>query len=103
MRKSARRCSWPRSDPWHRSTQKADGILNLAVHHRPQPLPQRTRRPVVGAELPDVVDLRAPERAASEAEQFRQLDAALGALPFEQRSAFGDGDVGHARQESVVR
>jgi RNA polymerase sigma-70 factor, ECF subfamily len=46
------------------------------------------RRPVVGAELPDVVDLRSPERAASEAELFRQLDAALGALPFEQRSAF---------------
>ena len=46
------------------------------------------RRPVVGALLPDVVDLRSPERAASEAELFRQLDAALGALPFEQRSAF---------------
>src|SRR5262245_57543928 len=46
------------------------------------------RRPVVGAELPEVVDLRAPEQAASEAELFRQLDAALNALPFEQRSAF---------------
>ena len=45
-------------------------------------------RPVAGAELPDVVDLRTPERAASEAELFRQLDAALDALPFEQRSAF---------------
>ena len=46
------------------------------------------RRPVVGGELPDVVNLRSPERAASEAELFHQLDAALGALPFEQRSAF---------------
>lgn len=46
------------------------------------------RRPVVGAGLPAVVDLRSPERAASEAELFRQLDAALAALPFEQRSAF---------------
>ena len=46
------------------------------------------RRPLVGAELPDVVDLRSPEQAASEAELFRQLDAALQALPFEQRSAF---------------
>ena len=46
------------------------------------------RRPVVGAELPDVVDLRSPDRAASEAELFRELDAALDALPFEQRSAF---------------
>jgi RNA polymerase sigma-70 factor (ECF subfamily) len=47
------------------------------------------RRPIAGAELPDIVDLRSsPERAASEAELFRQLDAALDALPFEQRSAF---------------
>lgn len=46
------------------------------------------RRPVAVAELPDVVDLRLPEQAAVEAELFRQLDAALDALPFEQRSAF---------------
>ncbi len=46
------------------------------------------RRPVAGVELPECVDLRSPEREASEAELFRQLDAALGALPFEQRSAF---------------
>jgi RNA polymerase sigma factor (sigma-70 family) len=49
------------------------------------------RRPVVGDELPDVVDLRSPERAAPEAELFRQLDAALDALPFEQRSAYLQG------------
>ena len=36
----------------------------------------------------DRVDPGSPERAASEAELFRQLDAALDALPFEQRSAF---------------
>ncbi len=46
------------------------------------------RRPVAGGELPDVADLRSPESAASEAELLRQLDAALDALPFEQRSAF---------------
>jgi RNA polymerase sigma-70 factor (ECF subfamily) len=46
------------------------------------------RRPVTGGELPDIVDPRSPEGAASEAELFRQLDAALDALPFEQRSAF---------------
>ena len=46
------------------------------------------RRPVAGSELPDVVDLRSPEQEASEAELFRQLDAALDDLPFEQRSAF---------------
>src|ERR1043166_4162560 len=46
------------------------------------------RRRVTGAELPDVVDLRSPERAASEAELLGQLDGALEALPFEQRCAF---------------
>jgi RNA polymerase sigma-70 factor (ECF subfamily) len=46
------------------------------------------RRPVTGVELPDVVDPRSPEQAVSEAELFRQLDAALDSLPFEQRSAF---------------
>jgi len=46
------------------------------------------RRPIAGVELPESVDLRSPERAASEAELFRQLDAALDDLPFEQRSAF---------------
>lgn len=46
------------------------------------------RRPVVGAEFPEVVDLRSPDQAASEAELLHQLDAALDTLPFEQRSAF---------------
>jgi len=46
------------------------------------------RRPVTGIELTDVIDPRLPERAASEAELFRQLDEALDSLPFEQRSAF---------------
>jgi RNA polymerase sigma-70 factor (ECF subfamily) len=46
------------------------------------------RRSAGSAELLEVADLRSPELAASEAELFRQLDAALGALPFEQRSAF---------------
>jgi RNA polymerase sigma-70 factor (ECF subfamily) len=46
------------------------------------------RRPVAGTELPDLVDPRSPERAASEAELVRLLDAALDDLPFEQRSAF---------------
>jgi RNA polymerase sigma-70 factor (ECF subfamily) len=46
------------------------------------------RRPITGVELPDSIDLRSPDQAASEAELFRQLDAALDALPFDQRSAF---------------
>jgi len=46
------------------------------------------RRPIAGVELPESVDLHSPEREASEAELFRQLDAALDDLPFDQRSAF---------------
>jgi RNA polymerase sigma-70 factor (ECF subfamily) len=61
------------------------------------------RRPVVGTELPDVVDPRSPERAASEAELFRQLDAALDALPFEQRSAFVLAHVQGLSYEEVAR
>lgn len=46
------------------------------------------RRPVAAAELPDVADPRSPGRAAAEADLLPLLDAALDALPFEQRSAF---------------
>lgn len=45
-------------------------------------------RPVVGAGLPDIVDKRSPENAASAAELVCLINAALDALPFEQRSAF---------------
>jgi RNA polymerase sigma factor (sigma-70 family) len=61
------------------------------------------RRPVVGAELPEVVDLRSPELAVSEAELFRQLDAALHALPFEQRSAFVLAQLQGLSYEEVAR
>jgi RNA polymerase sigma-70 factor (ECF subfamily) len=46
------------------------------------------RLPVAAAELPDVIDPRSPESAATEAELLRQLDKALATLPFEQSSAF---------------
>jgi RNA polymerase sigma-70 factor, ECF subfamily len=46
------------------------------------------RRPVVSESIPEGIDLRSPDRDAAEAELFRQLDAALDALPFEQRTAF---------------
>jgi RNA polymerase sigma-70 factor, ECF subfamily len=46
------------------------------------------RRPVSGDTLPERIDPRAPDQDAAEAELFRQLDAALDALPFEQRTAF---------------
>ena len=39
------------------------------------------RRPVAGVELPESVDLRSPELEASEAEVFRQFDAAPDAPP----------------------
>jgi RNA polymerase sigma-70 factor (ECF subfamily) len=61
------------------------------------------RRPVAGAELPDVVDSRLPEQAASEAELFRQLDAALDALPFQQRSAFVLAELQGLSYEEVGR
>ena len=47
MRESPRGCSWPRSDPWHGSIQSGRHS-RLAVHHRPQPLPQRTHPPAAG-------------------------------------------------------
>jgi RNA polymerase sigma-70 factor (ECF subfamily) len=61
------------------------------------------RRPVAGAALPDVEDARSPERAASEAELFRQLDAALNALPFRQRSAFVLAELQGLSYEEVGR
>ena len=61
------------------------------------------RRPAAGAELPDVVDPRSPERAASEAELFRRLDAALDTLPFEQRSAFVLAELQGLSYEQVGR
>ena len=61
-------------------------LFTIARHRCSNELARR--RPGTCAELPDVADLRSPERAASEAELFLQLDAALDALPFEQRSAF---------------
>ena len=72
----------------------AENPAGFAERKEASPSPGRVlgelarRRPVAGVELPESVDLRSPEREASEAELFRQLDAALDALPFEQRSAF---------------
>ncbi len=83
------RCSWLRSLPGFvrpRRSAFSTWLFTIARNRCRNELARR--RPVVGAELPEVVDLRSPERAASESELFRQLDAALDALPFEQRSAF---------------
>lgn len=61
------------------------------------------RRPATGVELPDVVDLRSPVQAATEIELFRQLDAALNLLPFEQRSAFVLAELQGLSYEEVGR
>jgi RNA polymerase sigma-70 factor (ECF subfamily) len=61
------------------------------------------RRPVARAELPDIVDSRLPECAASEAELIHQLDAALEALPFEQRCAFVLAQVQGLSYEEISR
>jgi RNA polymerase sigma-70 factor (ECF subfamily) len=50
-----------------------------------------------------VIDPRLPEQAASEAELFRQLDAALDALPFQQRSAFVLAEMQGLSYEEVGR
>jgi len=61
------------------------------------------RRPVASAALPDLEDPRSPEQAALEAELFRQLDAALDALPFRQRSAFVLAELQGLSYEEVGR
>jgi RNA polymerase sigma-70 factor (ECF subfamily) len=61
------------------------------------------RRPLAGGELPDVAGPRPPEAEASEAEWFRLLDAALAALPLEQRTAFVLAEVQGLALDEVAR
>ena len=46
------------------------------------------RRPIVLRNLPEGADERTPESVLAEREFFRELDAALAALPLEQKTAF---------------
>jgi RNA polymerase sigma-70 factor (ECF subfamily) len=48
----------------------------------------KRRQPVVTHSLPEGADPRTPDRALAEDEFFRHLDAALEALPLEQKTAF---------------
>ncbi|HEV3256144.1 MAG TPA: sigma-70 family RNA polymerase sigma factor [Gemmataceae bacterium] len=48
----------------------------------------KKRTPRAAAVAPEPEDVRTPDVEAAETEWFRQLDAALDALPFEQRTAF---------------
>jgi len=61
------------------------------------------RRPVFPGELPEAIDPRSPDRDAQQADWFRQLDAALDALPFEQRSAFVLAEIQGLSYEEVSR
>lgn len=46
------------------------------------------RRPAALAELPERTDKRSPDAGMEQNEFFRQLDSALAALPFEQKTTF---------------
>jgi RNA polymerase sigma-70 factor (ECF subfamily) len=60
------------------------------------------RRPVVLAELPEQADCRTPEGALAEREFFHQLDAALAALPFDQKSAFVLAEIQGLSHEEIA-
>ena len=61
------------------------------------------RRPAVLSELPEKADLRLPDSALSESEFFQQLDAALAALPFEQRTAFVLAEIQELNFEEIAK
>jgi RNA polymerase sigma-70 factor (ECF subfamily) len=62
----------------------------------------RKRRPLVLNELPEAAGGRAPDADLSEAEWFKQLDQALAALPFEQKTAFVLAEVQGLSLEEIV-
>jgi RNA polymerase sigma-70 factor, ECF subfamily len=61
------------------------------------------RRPVVLDELPERTDLRSPDAALEQDEFSRQLDSALAALPFEQKTAFTLAEIQELSLEEVAR
>jgi RNA polymerase sigma-70 factor (ECF subfamily) len=63
-------------------------LLTIARNKSFNALNARRKRPRPVEALPEAADRRTPEGAAVEEECFRLLDAALAALPFEQRTAF---------------
>ena len=48
----------------------------------------KKRKPIVTDSLPESADVRTPDDQAAENEWFRQLDAALDRLPYQQKAAF---------------
>ena len=65
------------------------------LHHK--------RRPVVVRDLPEEADERTPDLALAEREFFRQLDAALAALPFDQKTAFVLAEIQGLSHEEIAR
>jgi RNA polymerase sigma-70 factor, ECF subfamily len=63
----------------------------------------KKRRPQAVRALPEEPDPRTPDLALSEKEWFRQLDAALDALPFEQKTAFVLAEIQELSLEEIGR
>jgi RNA polymerase sigma-70 factor (ECF subfamily) len=62
----------------------------------------KKKRPLPLGELPEALDARTPETELCEQELSRQLDAALAALPFEQRTAFVLSEIQGLSYEEIA-
>jgi RNA polymerase sigma-70 factor (ECF subfamily) len=63
----------------------------------------KKKRPHLPGNLPERIDARTPEGVLAEEELFRQLDAALAALPPEQRTAFVLSEIQGLSHEEIGR
>jgi RNA polymerase sigma-70 factor (ECF subfamily) len=67
--------------------------LNALKKHRPRVLPR----------LPEEGDPHTPDRALTQAEWFRQLDAALDSMPLEQKTVFLLAEIEELSHEEIGR
>ena len=63
----------------------------------------KRKRPIAMAAPPEPADCRGPDAAMARQEAFRELDAALAALPFEQRTAFVLAELEGLSYEEIAR
>jgi RNA polymerase sigma-70 factor (ECF subfamily) len=63
----------------------------------------KKRQPLVWAAMPETADPRSPEAPLAEAEVERQLDAALEALPPDQKTAFVLAEIQGLSYEEIAR
>jgi RNA polymerase sigma-70 factor (ECF subfamily) len=63
----------------------------------------KKKKPVALAEVPEAADPRTPEGEAAGNELFRQLDAALASLPFEQKTVFLLAEIQGLSHEEIGR